>query len=206
MTDRLAQLEAQAALLASEIAASRAAQPAPAPRPPKDEGVVRITAVLDERPDGPNLKELEGLYAAVKHLAPWPLADKYDDRKPFRGFCSCFRWLANKGRIEQPNPKFALGFWLDNCKTWLRDRNVMTGDASANELIMAAFAAGDVKYVPANPALGTVWEISLSEHGGRPASLDGWRRILRGGASAILPPSAPARRDPPLSQVRIYGG
>jgi hypothetical protein len=207
VTDRLAELEAKAAALNAEIAALKAERPAPPPRPPRDEGVVRIVPVLDERSDGmPNLKELERLYAAVKHLAPWPLNDKYDDRKPFRGFSSCVRWLSNKGRTEQPNPKFALSFWLDNAKTWLRDRNVMTGDIDSSTLILAVYAAGDLKYVAANAQLGFTWEIALAEHGGRPASPDAWRRILREGASAILPPSSPARRMAPPSPARVIVG
>jgi hypothetical protein len=160
--------------------------------------------VLDERSDGPTLKELERLYAAVKPLAPWPLNDKYDEHKPFRGFCSCVRWLSNKGRTEFPNPKFALGFWLDQCKSWLRERNSMTGDIGANELIMAVYAAGDVRFVPANAQLGTVWELGLVEYGSKPASADAWKRVLNTGN--VLPPSAPARRAPEPSNVRIYGG
>jgi hypothetical protein len=57
MTDRLAELEAQAAKLNNaEIAKLKAAQPAPPPRSPKDE--VRIVQVLHERTDVPSLKEM----------------------------------------------------------------------------------------------------------------------------------------------------
>jgi hypothetical protein len=203
MTDRLAELEAKALALSAEISALRAIQPAPPPRPPKDEGVVRVEPLFTESTGGmPTLKELEKLFAAVKHLAPWPLQNKHDDQRPFRGFCSSFRWLANKGRIEQPNPRFAFAFWLDNCRGWLRERNVMVNDIDASTLILAMYAQGDVKYVP---ALGHVWELGLAEHSGKPAA-DGWKRIIREGASAILPPSAPARRDAPLNPVRIVSG
>jgi hypothetical protein len=207
MTDKLAELEAQHLALGAEIAKLRAAQPAPAPRPPRDERSVSVVSIFDERTDGmPTLKELQRLFEIVRPRAPWPLNDKYDESKPFRGFCSSFRWLANKGRIEQPNPKFALSFWLDNCRTWLRDRNSMAGDVDANSLILATYASGDIKFLPANPVLGHLWEIGISEYSGRPASPDSWKRILREGASAILPPSAPARRMPPPSNVRIFGG
>jgi hypothetical protein len=141
----------------------------------------------------------------VKHLAPWPLKNKYDEDKPFRGFTSCFRWISNKGRVEQPNPRFALSFWLDQCKNWTKDRDSMISDISGNELILAVYAAGDVKFCAANAQLGIVWELALSEHSGRPAS-DAWRKILREGASAVLPPSAPARRSPAPSQVRVTVG
>src|SRR5271167_1389312 len=34
---------------------------------------------------------------------------------PFRAFCGAYRWLANQGRTERPNGKFALSYWLDAC-------------------------------------------------------------------------------------------
>jgi hypothetical protein len=205
MTDRLAALEAQAAALNAEIAALRATQPAPPPRPPRDDGV-RVTELLTECTAGmPTPKELQLLYGAVMHLAPWPLADKYDERKPFRGFCSAFRWLSNKGRTDVPNSKYALSFWLDNCRSWLRARDAMANDVNAGALILATYAHGDVKYCPANAALGCVWELALAEYAGKPASPDSWKRILREGASAVLPPSAPARRIEAPSPVRVYG-
>jgi hypothetical protein len=204
--DPVAKLEAIIATAQAELAALKAQRPVPPTRPPRDEGP-RVVILNDERTDGlPNLKEMEKLYAAVKSMAPWPLNDKYDEHKPFRGFCACFRWIANKHRTEFPNPKFALSFWLDNCKTWLRERNGMANDVSANELILAVFAFGDVRYVPANAQLGLTWELALAEYIGRPASPDAWQMVMKNGASAILPPSSPARRMPPLSPVRIYGG
>jgi hypothetical protein len=203
MTDRLAELEAQAATLNIEIAKLRAERPAPPPPPPGEE--VRVVALNTERSGGlPNLAELEKLYSAVKHLAPWPLNNKYDEHKPFRGFCACVRWVSNKGRVEQPNPRFALSFWLDQCKNWLRDRNSMTGDIGANELIMAALACGDVKYVAANAQLGFTWELALSEYSGKPASPDAWRRVLETGN--VLSPSQPAQRFAPPSPARVLTG
>jgi hypothetical protein len=206
MNDRLAELKAEAARLNARIAELEGDNNRVTPPPIREEPGVRIIAVLDERTDLPSLKEMERLYSVVKNLAPWPLNDKYDDTRPFRGFCACFRWIANKGRVEAPNPKFALSFWLDNCKTWLRERNGMVNDVSANELIMATFAVGDVKYVAANAQIGTVWELALAEYVGRPASPNAWQMVMKNGASAILPPSSPARRDMPLSPVRIYTG
>jgi hypothetical protein len=203
MTDgRIAEIEAKIASAQAELQALKAERPAPPPRPPKDEGP-RVVPILNERTDLPNLTETKRLFEAVKHLAPWPLNNKYDEDKPFRGFCSCFRWIANKHRTEFPNPKFALSFWLDNCKTWLRERNGMANDVSANELVMAVFASGDVRYVPANAQLGHTWELALAEYVGRSASPNAWQMVMKNGASAILPPSAPARRMPPLNSVRI---
>jgi hypothetical protein len=207
MTDKLAELEAKAAALAAEIATLKAGQPGPAPRPPRDERSVSVVPIFDERVEGmPTLKDLQRLFEIVRPLAPWPLQVQYDEHKPFRGFCSCFRWLANKGRIEQPNPKFALSFWIDQCKGWSRDRNSIANDVDAPTMILAAYAQGDLRYCPANAALGHTWELALSEYAGRPASPDSWKRVLAGGAASILPPSAPAHRMPAPSGVRVVVG
>jgi hypothetical protein len=207
MTDRLAQLEQQAAVLASEIAKLKAERPVPAP-PPRDEGV-RVVPLLTERTDGmPNLKEMERLFSTVKALSPWPqaLVDRYDDARPFRAFSSTFRWLMNVQRADGPNGKVALSYWLDVARGWLRARNAMAFDLDVNALILATYAVGDVCYCPGDPQLGVTWELGLLEFGGKPASPDSWRRILTGGAAAILPPSAPARRMAPPSQVRVVSG
>ena len=201
----LAELKNEAARLNARIAELEASKSAPAPEP-RVEGS-RVIPLLPERTDSmPTLKELTRLYEIVKHLAPWPLDVRYDADRPLRGFISCFRWLANKNRTSQPNPKFALSFWADDCKNWLRDRNSMVSDISTTTLVLATFAAGDVGYCPGNSALGHTWELALAEHAGRPADSAAWRRILSGGAAAVLPPSSPARRTPPLSQVRVVVG
>jgi hypothetical protein len=206
--DRLAELEAQAATLNIEIAKLRAAKPTPPPRPPRREEGVRVLLIDDEITAGmPSLKEMRRLFECVRPLAPHPLNNKYDEERPFRGFASAFRWVSNKGRTEQPNPRFASSFWLDQCRGWLKDRNSMTADLDGSSLVLAVYAAGDIVFCPANTQLGTVWELGLAEHVGRPADPAGWRRVLAGGAAAIRPPSAPARRPVELpSPVRIYGG
>jgi hypothetical protein len=205
MTDRLAELEAKAAALNSEIAALKAERPAPPPSP-RDE--VRIVPVLDETRVLPDLKQMQKLFGIVRNLSPWPqaLVDRFDEERPFRAFSSCFRWLSNKGRAEFPNPRFALGFWLDDCRAWLRARNSVASDLDANALILATYASGDIAYVPANPTLGHTWELALGEHAGRRASPDAWKRVLQQGASAIMPPNAPARRFAPSAAVRIVAG
>jgi hypothetical protein len=169
---------------------------------------VSVTAVLNERTDLPNLRELEKLYAAVRHLSPWPeaLHDRYDDGRPFRGFSSAFRWVQNMPRADRPNGRVALSYWQDVASHWLRARNAMTSDPGVNSLVLACLAAGDVVYCPANAQLGVTWELGLLEFGGKPASPDAWRRVMAGGAASILPPSSPARRTPPLSPVRVTVG
>ena len=205
MTDRLAQLEAQAASLNAEIAKLKAERPAP---PPLVKDEVRIVPLLAEPSSLPNLKEMEKLFNCVKSLSPWPeaLHDRYDETRPLRGFGSAFRWVQSMPRSDRPNGKVALSFWTDCCKNWLRDRNCMTSDLSVNGLVLACFAAGDVCYCPANFQLGVLWEVGLLEYGGRAASPDAWRKIMREGASAVLPPSAPARRMAPPSPARVIVG
>jgi hypothetical protein len=201
--DRIAKLEAQINAAQAELAQIKAGKAPPPPTPPKDE--VRILQLLDERRDLPSLKEMERLHARVKPLSPWPMAltDRYDEHRPFRGFSSAFRWLQNVGRTPQSNGKVALSFWADCCRIWLRARNCVGSDVDANALILAVLAAGDIVYTPADHARGWVWELGLIEFGGRPANMDAWRAVMSSGA--ILPPSAPARRDAPPSAVRIYG-
>jgi hypothetical protein len=205
MTDnsRIAEIEAKIAAAQAELAALKAGKSAPPPPPPRDE--VRIIEILSERGDGPNLKEMERLYAKVKPLSPWPsaLTDKYDEHRPFRGFSSAFRWVMNMGRLDRPNGKVALGYFLDGCRDWLRARNSVGSDLDANGLILAVYAAGDVVYTPANSMLGHTWEIGLVEYGGRKAS-DAWRNVMTSGQ--ILPPSAPSRRFAPPSPARVFVG
>ena len=185
-TDRLAQLESdKPAALNAEIAKLRAERPAPPLPPVKDEGV-RVVPILTEPSSLPRLKEVERLYNAVRGLSPWPeaLVDRYDDARPFRGFSSALRWVQSMPRADRPNGKVALSYWIDCGKNRRRDRNCMTSDLSANALVLAVFAAGDVCYCPANSQLGVVWEIGLLEYGGRAAAPDAWRRVMREGGSA----------------------
>jgi hypothetical protein len=207
-TPTLAELKAEAARLNARIAELEGINNRVMPPPPRDEGV-RILHVLNERTDGmPDLRQTEKLFSIVKPLSPWrqALHDKFDEHRPFRAFSSCFRWLANVPRTDRPNGRVALSYWNDTCRTWLRARNSVASDLDLNAMILAVFAAGDIAYCPANAQLGTVWELGIVEYGGRPADATAWRRVLAEGAAAILPPSSPARRMPPLSPVRIYGG
>ena len=201
MNDRLAQLELQAAALASEIAALKAGKAAPPP-PPRDEGV-RIVEVLDERGDLPNLAELRKLYAVVKHRVPEVRGN--DPDAAFRGFADAYRYVSNCGRIAAPNGKLGIGYWMDDMKGWLRRRNAMTIDVTGSSFICAVLAAGDILYVPHDSNLGYTWEFGIvpPNHGGKPADANGWRKVLDG---SILAPSQPARRFAPSAQVRIYGG
>jgi hypothetical protein len=209
MKDRISRLEAQAAALNAEIAALKAGKPAPPPAPVKELREVSITELHTERAGGPNLAELKKLYAAVRNLVPE--AKHHDPDAGFRGFCGAYRFVSNCGRVAAPNAKVSISWWLDNMIDWLRQRGAVALDATGASFVAAVYAAGDVLFVPHNGTLGTVWEFGLvlpgqsGGSGGKPAS-DAWRRILRDGASAVLPSSVPVRRIEAPSQVRIYGG
>jgi hypothetical protein len=202
MTDRLAQLEAQAAALSAEIAALKAGRPLKTAGKPEDLGPsvkafedkrgVTISQVITETTIGPSLQEARKLFTIVKPLAPWKLDDRYDEDRPFRAFCAALRWAQNVGRADEPNSKVALSFWLDHARNWLRARNAVGGEIDANVLIMAVMASGDIPYQRADPSQGRLWEIGLRAYGGRPASADAWRAVMTTGN--ILGPSRPARR------------
>jgi hypothetical protein len=200
MTDRLARLEAQTAVLNSEIAKLRAERPAP-PQPPRDE--VRIVQVVDERSDLPTLADMRKLYNVVKHRVPE--AKTHDPDAGFRGFCGAFRYVSNCGRIAAPNARLGVGYFIDDMKGWLRLRNAMTIDTTGSSFIAAALASGDILYVPHNSMMGHVWEFGIvpPNHGGKPADANGWRKVLDG---SILAPSQPARRDAPPPPVRVVVG
>jgi hypothetical protein len=206
VTDRIAALEVQISAMQAELQALKAGRPAPPPPPPRPRDEVRIIELLHERNDGmPTLREMERLFTIVKPHSPWPQAlnDRFDEHRPFRAFSSAFRWAMNVGRTERPNGKVALSFWADTCRLWLRSRNSVGSDLDANGLVLAVLACGDIAYTPADPVRGWTWELGLVEYGGRPAS-EAWRGVLNSGA--ILPPSAPARRDAPLSRARVVQG
>jgi hypothetical protein len=206
MTDpRVAALETKIAEAQAELQAIKAGTISPPPRPPCDEGP-RILQLNDEITSGlPDLKQTQRLFSIVKPHSPWPsaLADRFDSDRPFRAFGSAFRWAANMRRVPQPDSKRALSYWCDGCRLWLRERNCVASDLDANALVLAILAQGDVAYTSADPQMGWVWELALNEYVGGRAS-GAWRKVLETGA--VLPPSAPARRVPPMANVRIVGG
>jgi hypothetical protein len=88
---------------------------------------------------------------------------------------------------------------MDDLKQWLRQRNAMTIDVSASSFIAAVMGSGDISFVPYDGNLGYTWEFAIMPpgHGGKPASPDGWKRVLEG---SLMAPSQPER------QVRIVSG
>jgi hypothetical protein len=205
VAERISRLEAELAAL-KKVAGDHAEDKSVAPSVQafEDRRGVSITQVVGERSDLPSLDEMKRLFAAVKHLAPGKLDDKYDPDKPFRGFCACFRWLQNQGRADQPNKKFSITYWTDACKSWLRQRGAIANDVDGNLLVLAVCASGDVAYVPHDGSLGHVWEFAIHEFAnrGKPAST-AWKGVMAGGP--ILSPSRPSRPMSQPSPVRAIG-
>jgi hypothetical protein len=105
---------------------------------------VRISALLTERNDLPDLHAMQRLFEIVKPRSPWPQAlhDKFDPDRPFRAFGSAVRWAMNIGRAPQPSSKHDLSYWHDCCRNWLRARNCIASDLDANVLVLACLATG----------------------------------------------------------------
>lgn len=203
MNDRIAELERQAAALADEIAALKGGPPTlQEPSPVRRE--VTISRLLDEQKvaDMPTLEELRKLFKIVRPRAPWKI---HDEDRAFSGFRGAFRWIMAQGRINQPNPKCDLDFFVAGCRTWLRDRGAMVVDIDVNAVMLAAMAAGDIAFVVPNAALGNVAELALHDvlNAGRAADKTAWRRVLETGQ--LLAPSHPARSAPAAHPVRLYG-
>jgi hypothetical protein len=198
MTDRLAELEAQAATLNIEIAKLRAERPAPPPtQPPKDEGP-RIV-LLEERTTfvRPTLGDLRKLYGIVCNKYPqfrprWSparFADQ-DEDEFFAGFEWSFERLGNLGRLGAPDTRRYVNHWVEETKDWLRlHRPAHRGNIGAG-FLAAVLAHGDIAYTVGDADRGVVWSIGVTPYGGKLAS-DAWKLVLDG---KLLAPVAPERR------------
>jgi hypothetical protein len=201
MTDRLGELEAQAAAITAEIAklkAATATAPPPPPRPPRDEGP-RIV-LLEERTTfvRPTLNELRKLYEIVCSKYPQftsrePSGSRWaadEAREYFDGFVWSFERLGHIGRTATPDHKHYADFWSSECRDWLRlHRPAHVGNIGAG-FLAAAIAHGDIPYTVGDLDRGIVWAVGLTAHGGTKAS-DAWKRVLDGN---LLAPVAPVRR------------
>jgi hypothetical protein len=144
------------------------------------------------------IEELRKLFKIVRPHAPWKVRD---EDALFRGFSGAFRWIMSQGRIDRPNPKCDLSFFVAGACTWLRDRGAMTIDVDVNAVMLSAMAAGDIAFVVPNAALGHVAELALHDalNAGRAADKTAWKRVLEGN---ILRPARPVMREP---SVRALG-
>jgi hypothetical protein len=201
--DRIEALERKIAEAQAELQALKSGQPPkPAAPPEKPRGTV-VRELLTERSDGPSLQEARKLFQIVRPFAPHPLADKYDEDRPFRSFCAAFRWISNVGRQDMPDSRRALTYWLDSCRNWLRQRNAIGSEIDVNAIITATLASGDIPYQRADPSQGRLWEIGLVLYGGRPASADSWRQVLSSGTIRLSVHSVRAQVE--HAPVRMLG-
>jgi hypothetical protein len=210
MTDRLQQLELQAAALNAEIAKLKAEQPAPPPRPPRDEGP-RIV-LIEERTTfvRPTLNELRKLYEIVcgkypqfTSRAPSTLRWAADEaREYFEGFTWAFERLGFIGRSIAPDHKHYVDFWSAECRDWLRlHRPAHVGNIGAG-FLAAVVAHGDIPFIVGNLAQGIVWSVGITTFGGAKAT-DAWRRVLDG---QLMAPTPPDRRFAQPSPAQVFVG
>jgi hypothetical protein len=202
---RIAELEAQVATQATEIADLRSRLPVPRiVRPPVEEGVSITHPSPVSSYIAPSEKELERLYAAVfaRHPGLEPtFVGKFADEDfayCFRSFRCAFTRIGFLGRADVPDHKRYLSFWVDEADDWLRSHRMTDRDTGAGYFI-AAIAHGDVPYALTD-AFGNRAAVGLRTWGGKPAT-DHWRRVLKGEILAPTPGKYPGA-DLPRARVR----
>jgi hypothetical protein len=210
MTDRLAELEAQAATLNIEIAKLRAERPPPPPTPPRDGGP-RVV-LIEERTTfvRPTLNELRKLYEIVCSKYPQfrprsslaRFADQ-DAAECFAGFEWSFERLGNIGRLGAPDTRRYVDHWVAETKDWLRLHRPSHGGNIGAGFLAAVIAHNDIPFIVGDKDRGVVWAIGVALFGGKPAT-DAWRAVLKG--DNVLAPSQPVQRFAPPSPARVYGG
>ena len=102
--------------------------------------------------------------------------DLRDDRD---GFVAAFKWVQTLGRTELITTKFAPTYWVDKAELYRRNRE-LPGTCRRGSLLAAVIATGDVAYsIDQYPH---VFAVGLNVLGaaGKPASADGWSRVLAG--------------------------
>jgi hypothetical protein len=199
MTDRLAELERQAAALADEIAALKAGQPKPAPQPRDERPLISYIESPSHfvRPTSKELRRLaDVVIAKYPKLGPrrslrGTLDDEFDDDFQ-NGFVWSFERLGFPMRSERPDTRHYVEHWLNNTKDWLAmHRPNHCGNIGAG-FLAAVLAHGDIPHTPADVSRGVVWSVGLTNFGGKLAS-DAWRRVLAGELLARTAPVMPAR-------------
>lgn len=182
---RLDKLEAWCAELEARLAKIEPkAEPKPAVAPPAAAGV-RVIELSDRSPVIlPSPYERQRLRGIVLDFYP-ALAPTDTDPDAFvDDFNLAFDRIACAFRTEEPG-KYSLGWWLDDCREFGRLRG-MGCSITGNAFIVAAIAAGDIKYSRPDNA-GNIWTFWLAPYGGRPASL-AWRNEVLNGR--LLQPTA----------------
>jgi hypothetical protein len=105
---------------------------------------------------------MKRLFAIARPYVPG--AERVDPDDPdrlLRGFAVCFRRIVNLGRSPTPNGKYALSWWCDEARTWLRARDVIASDVSGIAYMAAVIAQGDVVWVEHDVNRGQLFEAGL---------------------------------------------
>lgn len=201
--DRIAVLEKELSELKKQVGRPGRDDPLPSVKAFEEPRGVQVRELLVERPDLPSLAELKKLLTIVRpHVPGADRIDRDDPDRLLRGFSTCFRRIANLGRSPTPNGKYALTWWVDECKTWLRARNAIGGDVTGAAYIAAVLAQGDVVWVEHDLYRGQLFEAGLLPYGGKPGG-DAWKRVLESGN--ILPALRPVRPGERSNSVRMLG-
>lgn len=192
--------------LEAELAELKSTRAAPAKAAPiiEEEGV-RVTYSKSAPIILPNSDECEKLIEIVGRTYPRiiPEFDREWDRAQFvRGFASALWRIAYWGRVEKLQRASDLAI---EANTYLRQTRPgdAIGDVSGAFLV-AAIAAGDVKFSVGNSALGAPWKVALGFNGtsARPA----WKEVLSRGAPRTSEPVVLDTRPVPQPHIRHHGG
>jgi len=169
--------------------------------------IARLETERDSRPVGmvretqtsrfvmPSADELRTLARFVRARFPafGPHARQSEDDYA-REFAAAFRALAYLNRIETPDRKKALSYWIDVCRGWLRARN-MDDVSITTAPFMAAVIAHDIPW-------STDRSLGLAEGVGRPCT-NAWLRVLETGELREPIAAAEAPRDARPQQLLL---
>jgi hypothetical protein len=101
-----------------------------------------------------------------------------EDEEFAAGFLVTFRFVESCGRRAEPDRQRALGFWIDEARSFVSQNRIGGFPISGPALVVAIIAAGDVPYSDPNAA-GFVCGLQFGG-GGRP-STEKWRDVLTTG-------------------------
>jgi hypothetical protein len=187
-------MAALGALKANVAALEGLLRPPPPRRQIRDERPLTTYPIQPLVDTAPSREEAQRLRAIVLDRFPQlQPPDGVNEERSLDAFCAALSYVGSKRRAEKPNSKYALSWFLQECRQWLQGRSISV-DVTGKDFIAAVVAAGDVKFVVGDRLLGTVWEFGLEAHGVRKGEgLDAWRNVLNG---QLLRPVAPRFRVP----------
>lgn len=164
-------------------------RPPPPSKPPPEPRRVTITSQPPQMPfDFPTDTELDALNAVIAKRYP-RIAYAPDDQVARRRFANAFLYMFFARRADRPNHKYAVSFWADSAKHWLRGQS-LASDVSDNALLAAAVAHGVPYTAPPYASLGLLR--AEYDRACEPA----WRQTL---ASGKCPEPAASENQPTYS-------